>query len=151
MVAITDDRISAFKESEFIASLKRGDAYGTTGPMISLSLSGTKMGDTFQGAKAELNVSIQNADWIHVDTVYIQVNGESISEYPLTNAPIDNVISHQFNIPMTFTKDSFVTIEVKGQATDDYATTYPEISPYAFSNPIYVDFDSDGTWQAPGL
>jgi len=52
---------------------------------------------------------------------------------------------------MKFERDAFVTIEVIGNASSDYQIIYPEISPYAFSNAIYVDANADGKWQAPGL
>lgn len=151
MVAMHHDNVADFDQTAFLTSLKSGNAYGTTGPMIKLSLSGTKMGDTFKGQHAELSLTILNADWINVASALIQVNGETVAQYPLHNDAINNVVTQSLKVPMAFDKDSFVTVEVTGDANDDYSVIYPEISPYAFSNAIYVDFDSDDSWQAPGL
>ncbi len=146
MVAMSDDRVSHFNQEEFINNLKAGNAYGTTGPMLNVSLLDAKMGDTFSGRRAPLKVSISKAPWIKLDRLEIQINGKTIDTHALNDELTQEVL-----IPLEFDRDSFVMIEVFGPPTPDYAAVYPEISPYAFSNPIFVDFDQDGKWQAPGL
>jgi hypothetical protein len=54
-------------------------------------------------------------------------------------------------IPLAFDRDAFVTIEVEGPAQGVYAELYPGFTPFAFTNPIFVDADGDGAWTAPGL
>jgi len=146
MVAIGDDRVTNFKQDEFLTSLKSGNAYGTTGPLIDVSLSEAKMGETFSGQRGQLSLKIWSADWIPFNNIKVQINGETVDQYTL-----EETVEHSLLIPLSFDKDSFVTIEVSGVATQDYQRVYPYLEPYAFSNPIYVDYDSDGKWQAPGL
>ena len=146
MVAMNDDSIANFKQSEFIGSLKSGNAYGTTGPLIEVSLSDAQMGETFRGQRGQLSLEIKSANWIPVNKAKIQINGITVDEYELNSSN-----EHKLLIPLSFDRDSFVTIEVSGPATADYQQVYPYLEPYAFSNPIYVDFDSDGKWLAPGL
>ena len=146
MVAMRNDTVPKFKQAEFLESLKSGNAYGTTGPMMNLELSGVKMGQTFSGKHGQLAVTLTSVNWIPLSTLKVQVNGKTVDEYQL-NASNE----HEFLIPLVFEKDSFVTIEVEGVATEGYQQVYPGLSPYAFSNPIYVDFNNDGKWQAPGL
>lgn len=146
MVAISDDRVTHFNRTEFISNLKSGNAYGTTGPMLEVSLLESHMGDTFSGRRAPLKVTITKAPWISLERLEIQINGETIDTHTLNNELTQEVL-----IPLEFTKDSFVMVEVFGPPTEDYAAVYPEISPYAFSNPIFIDYDQDGKWQAPGL
>ncbi|MFT4636407.1 MAG: hypothetical protein ACI854_001649 [Arenicella sp.] len=146
MVAMADDRVTSFKQSEFIAALKSGNAYGTTGPLLDISLSGAKMGSTFSGQRGQLSLKIVSAEWIPVSTVKIQINGETVDQHELNSRH-----EHSILVPLSFDKDSFVTVEISGQASIDYQRVYPNLEPYAFSNPIYVDFDSDGKWQPPGL
>jgi hypothetical protein len=146
MVAMNNDSVASFIQSDFLKSLKSGNAYGTTGPMLNLNLSGALMGQTFSGQRGQLTINIQSADWIPLSTLKVQINGKTVDEYQLNPAN-----QHDFLIPLSFEKDSFVTIEVEGPATEDYQHVYPDLTPYAFSNPIYVDFDNDGQWQAPGL
>lgn len=151
MIAMQDDQVINFDQSKFLKALKSGNAYGTTGPMIEISLGGKKMGDTFHGNKATLSLTVSNVDWIHVKSAKIQINGETVKEYQLEHKPEQGVNHHQIDLEMTFEKDSFVTAEVIGNANEDYQVIYPEISPYAFSNAIYVDADNDQHWHAPGL
>jgi len=48
-------------------------------------------------------------------------------------------------------RDAFVTVEVEGPAEGTYAAVLPGFVPFAFTNPILVDADGDGSWTAPGL
>lgn len=146
MVAMKNDTVPAFNQTEFIKSLKSGNAFGTTGPMLNVNLSGALMGQTFHGQRGQLSITIKSADWIPVNKLKIQINGITVDEYTLNPGN-----EHEFLIPLSFEKDSFVTIEVEGPVSKDYAHVYPDLTPYAFSNPIFVDFDNDGQWQAPGL
>jgi hypothetical protein len=40
---------------------------------------------------------------------------------------------------------------VEGPARGLYAELLPGFTPFAFTNPIFVDADRDGRWSAPGL
>jgi hypothetical protein len=53
--------------------------------------------------------------------------------------------------PHTFDRDAFVTVEVEGVAEPDsiYAARLPGFTPFAFTNPIFVDTDGDGKWTPP--
>jgi len=144
MVAMNSDKVTEFIEKEFLSSLKAGNAYGTSGPMLELSLNDTVMGGTLQANSGVLRVTINSADWIPVETLKIQINGETVLEQEVQ-------LGLEIEVPMNFSKDSFVTVEVAGPASEIYSVVYPGITPYAFSNPIYVDFDADGNWQPPGL
>jgi len=146
MVAVKDDRIGSFDQSEFLRSLKNGNAYGTTGPMLEVSLGEKSMGETFRGDRGSLSVKVRSAAWIPITSIEIQINGVPVDKYILNEKN-----EHTLLLPISFQEDSFVTVEVAGPITQDYAVVYPEISPYAFSNPIYVDYDSDGNWSPPGL
>ena len=151
MVAIKDDRVGVFNQNEFLRSLKSGNAYGTTGPMMEINLSGVSMGETHRGNKAVLNLKIASLDWVTLDSALIQVNGDTVKEFSLHNKAINNVVKQTISLPMEFEDDAFVTVEIIGKASSDYQIIYPEISPYAFSNAIFVDANADGQWQAPGL
>ena len=151
MVAMENDQVTHFDQTAFLASLKSGNAYGTTGPMIEINLSGKSMGEMHQGQTAMLEATISSVDWINIKAARIQVNGETIKEVILNDKAVNNLVRQTLSIPLRFEQDAFVTVEVIGDVTPDYQVIYPEISPYAFTNAIYVDADSDGQWQAPGL
>jgi len=144
MVAIANDDIASFDQLEFLAAIQAGNLFGTTGPMLNVTLGGVPMGGTFQGDKALVEINVDSVDWIPVSRVVVQVNGQDVEEF-------DASTKKTFTLELEFDADAFVTIEVHGTATQEYQHIYPEIEPYAFSNPIYVDSDADGRWQAPGL
>lgn len=144
MVAVADDRIEAFDVDAFCASIKAGNVYGTTGPQLEVSLSGTPMGGTHTGETSVLEVRVRTADWIDARTLTVTVNGETVHEGPV---PEDGV----FTSELAFDRDAFVLVDVEGEAGEDYRAVYPGFVPYAFSNPIRVDADGDGAWTAPGL
>ena len=173
MVAVRGDSIAEFDQAEFIKALKAGNAYGTTGPLLNIVLNaglegsapdsrgspdpsgqeewegvderaGVKMGQTMSGNQGRLLVTIQNADWIPVDVLSVQINGEEVAYQTIAD-------QRSFQFDLQFERDSFVTLEVKGAADELYRTIYPGLSPYAYTNPIYVDADGDGNWTPPGL
>ena len=144
MVAVKNDSVEKFEQKELLDALKQGNVYGTTGPMLDISLSGTEMGQTLLGNKATLNLKVRSAEWIPVNEIKVQVNGEDVKTFAVND-------TQDYQVDLEFDKDSFVTVEISGESTAEYKTIYPLLLPYAFSNPIYVDYDSDGQWTAPGL
>lgn len=148
MVAVADDTISGFDEAEIVAAVREGRLYGTTGPLLDLSLSASErpagMGETITGDRATLRVSATSAPWVDVSSLTVVVNGEDVMTTPITRGEL-------FETDLMFEKDSFVVVEVRGEPGVEYAVVYPKLRPYAFSNPVYVDADGDGVWTAPGL
>jgi hypothetical protein len=144
MVAMTDDTLEGFDQDLMVEAVKAGRTYGTTGPMLNVTLDGKGVGETFAGPQGELTVLVAAAPWVNVSTLDLIVNGELIQS-------MDISAGEPLGLRMAFEKDSFVVVEVKGEASDDYSAVYPRLRPYAFSNPIYVDADGDGVWTAPGL
>ena len=144
MVSVSGDSIASFKQSELIGAIKAGNFYGTSGPMMELSLGGVSMGETFKGNNARLNIKLASADWIPMENLTVLFNGKVLNTIEIGQ-------QREFNIEIEADQDAFIIVEVNGPASEGYAAVYPGITPYAFSNPIYIDFDSDGQWQAPGL
>ncbi len=144
MIAAVDDQLSAFDESAFIDAVRDGQAYGTTGPLIDVTLGEATMGGLYQGREATLAVEISATDWVPVSTLRVFVNGGLVE----TRTVDSN--SHT-EVPLSFGRDAFVTIEVEGPPEGVYTEVLPGYVPFAFSNPIYVDADEDGEWTPPGL
>ncbi|MFT5209903.1 MAG: hypothetical protein ACI9CE_001626 [Flavobacterium sp.] len=146
MVAVTDDSLGQFDIKAFSAAIRQGNLYGTTGPVIELQ-AGLNMGDMLSGENGEKQRfagKVKHASWIDVDQITVQVNGETISSKKLD-------LDGNFSFDLNFVVDSFVTFEVEGEAGEIYQAVYPGFSPYAFTNPIYIDANGDGQWQPPGM
>lgn len=148
LIYMSNDDVSEFNEDDFIAGIKSGNMYGTTGPLLDIALksgdSTAMMGETLSAKEAVLALTVNAAQWIDVHTLRIYINGELYQQMPI-NKGQPNLL------PLSFGKDSFVTVEVEGDRKGLFAEIVPVMPPFAFSNPIYVDADQDGQWQAPGL
>ncbi|MEQ9518303.1 MAG: CehA/McbA family metallohydrolase [Parvibaculum sp.] len=144
MVAVSDDALSSFSEPGFIDAVREGRLFGTTGPMLNVTLNDAQLGDTFRDQAGVLRVAVDAAPWIDVETLQISVNGTVVEEVSIGAGDV-------YEKEMQFETDSFVIVEVSGKAGADYEMIYPGFHPYAFTNPIYVDANKDGQWEAPGL
>lgn len=144
MVAVQDDSLAAFDIVTFTDAIKSGNMYGTTGPLLTLSLSGVEMGGLAHLSQGRLSGTVRSAVWVGAQTISVQINGETIETRTLDD-------SGKFTFELTFSKDALLTVEVHGEAGADYQVVYPQFTPYAFTNPIYVDADGDGKWTAPGI
>jgi len=139
-----DDRPEAFDEGAFIAALREGRAFGTTGPFLEVDLGGVGIGGRFTGRSGTLSVRVRSASWAQADRARAFVNGRQIDE-----SRLDANGAAQW--ALDFESDSFVTVEVEGERGEGFSAVLPRSVPFAFANPIFVDADGDGKWTAPGL
>ena len=143
-VRVADDRVEAFDEDAFVASLRAGRAYGSTGPMLNVRLGLAEIGELHAGSKGVLEISVDGADWIPIAEWRAYVNGELVHRAPIGRG-------ESAALPLAFAADAFVTVEVEGPAEGLYREVLPGFVPFAFSNPIFVDVDGNGRFDAPGL
>ena len=132
--------------ASLIDAVRGGRLYGSTGPLLEIRLGERGPGERFEGDKGELFVRVRAAPWVPVDELRIFVNGALAQRQPLGE-------QREFRISLGFGADAFVTVEVQGNARpgSPYAEVAPGYTPFAFTNPIFVDADGDGHWTAPGL
>lgn len=131
---------------DFVEAVRQGRLYGSSGPLLEAELEGRGPGQRYTGAQGELRISVRTAPWVPVGEFRVFVNGELQSRHSLAK-------EREFSIPLQFGVDSFVTVEAEGHAPPDsiYAQVAPGYTPFAFTNPIFIDANSDGLWTAPGL
>jgi hypothetical protein len=133
-------------EAMFVQSLREGRAFGTTGPLVQLSIDGATPGDLLTAKQATLSLSVLAAPWVPVDSAFVYVNGDRVHRARIVpGRPIEHVLH--------FDRDSFVFVEVIGRASDSsvYRSVLPGFTPFAFTNVIRIDADGDGHWTPPGL
>lgn len=148
LVMMGIDDVSDYREADFVTAVRQGKIIGTTGPILSVTLDGAGPGDHISTGAGTLTVQVDAADWIAAPsgsyTLRISVNGDQVHDGAIA-------IKQPQTHALTFAKDSFVLVEVEGDAGALYKTIAPGHHPLAFSNPIFVDADGDGTWTPPGL
>lgn len=158
-VRVAGDAPDRFDEAEFVDAVRGGRLVGTTGPLVVATLGGVGVGERFIGAAARLRVQVQAAPWVPVDRLRVYVDGREVRSAPLVPKaaegadPATSAHTALYETALTFEGDAFVTVEVEGAAAPGsiYAEVLPRFTPFAFTNPILVDADADGTWSAPGL
>jgi hypothetical protein len=143
-VRLAVDAIEAFDTEAFVQAVRAGRMYGTTGPLVDIALADAEIGETFRGRSGVLRGSIRAASWVPVSELRVFVSGRPVETRPIAS-------NQPFEISLTFERDAFVTVEVRGEATGDYAAVLPHFVPLAFTNPIWVDADGDGVWSPPGV
>lgn len=147
-VRLPFDSVAEFDEGAFVEAVLAGRLYGTTGPILDVRLGEAEIGDTLRGTSATLEVGVRAAHWVPVSRARVFVNAVEV-------AVRDIKAGGKIELPLTFAADSFVTVEVEGdldgEAGEIFRAVQPEFASFAFTNPIFVDADSDGEWTAPGL
>jgi len=143
-VQVVDDSPGRFDEASFIRAVRAGRLYGTTGPLLEVSLGEAGLGESFRGHSGTLRVAVQAADWVPVSTLRVYVNAALARTLPIRAGEVREAA-------LDFARDSFVTVEVEGGADATFEAVNPGFRSFAFTNPIFVDADGDGDWTAPGL
>jgi hypothetical protein len=87
---------------------------------------------------------VEAAHWVPIAEARVYVNGELTHTLSITSPGNRDVV-------LSFAADCFVTVEVEGSAGPIYRAVAPGFTPFAFTNPIFVDADGDGAWTPPGL
>jgi hypothetical protein len=194
---VSDDRVGAISEIDVVNAIKNQRAMVTNGPFIRVSVSGrachNQKGDDLQktacgmgevastmGASVKVDVSVDVAPWIKIDTVRILRGGEVAETVRGDNASLASV-----SRMITATGDTFVVVEVEGaksmwpvltplevppiQVSDalnsiggafglslqPFGNLAPQKTfitrPFGFTNPVFVDANGDGLYSAPGV
>ncbi|MCR9097090.1 MAG: CehA/McbA family metallohydrolase [bacterium] len=143
-VAMKDDSLAGFDQDQLLEALRAGRAWGSTGPLLHVHLEDAQIGDLHAGRKGTLHVGVEAAPWVPVSEWRAYVNGELVHRAPITPGT-------SAALPLAFAQDAFVTVEVEGPAEGRYAEALPGFTPFAFTNPIFVDADGNGRFDAPGL
>lgn len=144
LVRVEGDTPERFQEPAFVAAIRAGRVVGTSGPIVEVRVGDAAIGETHRGRDGAIRIDVHAAPWVPVARVRAYVNGEVAHE---TDAAEGVTVW----FPHRYEGDAFVTVEVEGFAVPGsvYAERYPGFTPFAFSNPVFVDADEDGTWTPP--
>lgn len=101
-----------------------------------------------QGARVRLDVEVQAASWISVDEVEVVANGEVVRRIPVERSK--EPIRYKGSLELFPTRDTWYVVIARGN--DGMEPVVPRykgttITPFGFTNPIWVDVDGDGQYQ----
>ena len=133
-------------EEEFVAAARALNITVSGGPFITVDIDGQGPGHTVSapdGAVA-LNIKVQAPSWMETKTMSIIAGGETIQTIDL---PDGKLIRYAGTINATAERDTWYVVIVEGEKK--LFPVYPGARPYSFTNPIFVDVDGNGKYDAP--
>ena len=139
--------------------LREGHSFASNGPILDLTVQGNyRPGDLAPAkqGKVTVTVDIWTAEWIVADNVQLYVNGEP--QQVAVNVLADSPATHlRGEITLELQQDAFVVAEVTGtsdlwpmlQRRQWLAGPDNGVTPYALTNPVFVDVDGNGKYDPP--
>ena len=140
-------------------ALRKGRGFVSNGPFLELRLNGRhEPGETFteRSGRVEVRVEVRRAPWVAVDELRLVVNGERRVVFPV-EGELGGAAAWTKDFPLLLDSDSYVAAEVLG-----WTSLYPVVQrastdgslemtvlPYAITNPVFVDIDGNGRFDAP--
>lgn len=173
MVYLGTDNPTAVTPNQIASAVRAGRVIGTTGPIPNLTVNGTGMGGLVPDTDGTVDVAInvQAAPWIPVQEVRVIVNGSVAQTIALSAQAPEPSVRYANTLPITITKDSWILVEAGDPLPADPNAEPPVpyeysrvtagapfsagstagFTPLSFTNPVFVDFDGNGHFDAPGL
>jgi hypothetical protein len=140
----------------FDTALREGRSFGTNGPRVrALRVNGAGLGDTVAAENGTIRIEyeVDGAGFVPIEEVRVLVNGAVVHAGPQRTGSLE--------LPLA--RDGFVTLEAGVPLDTDPASwirahpglyseaVAPGFVPVAFTNPVFVDADGNGRFDAPGL
>jgi len=159
-------RGEAFDLARFIAAIRRGRIFGSSGPLLTVfRANGASMGDRVAApdGRVAVEIEVQAAPWVPVDEVRLLVNGETKRSFDTRGVAAGETVRLREQVELTLPRDAFLTLEAGVPLDVDKAqwrrerggvyagTVVRDHLPVAYTNPIFIDVDGNGRFDPPGL
>jgi hypothetical protein len=146
---VGDDEPSQLNPSAVVQALKAGRAFVTNGPFVEARAGGAGPGDLAQaeGGKIGLEVSVRAAAWVDVTRAEAWVNGVRRAVVPVTR-DAKEALRLTWQTELELDRDSWIVVVVHGERPLEAVLPKVNAKPFAFTNPIWVDVDGDGSYDA---
>jgi hypothetical protein len=146
-------------EDKLIQAVKSGKSFASNGPLIEFVVNDRfSFGETLTDSDGEINIRIKvwSAPWIFVDQVCLIVNGKRKMGFPSTRDR-SGVVKFYKEFPLKLLRDSALIVEVVGsrslfpvmQRQSRSGRVEDANTPYALSNPVFVDLDGNHVFDPP--
>lgn len=150
------DRAPALDVDEMVASILGGDVVVSLGAFARATLNGeASLGDTItdQDGAVNLQLTVEAIPQIDVDHVRVYVNCDEVARIALSN-PADSAIKYAGTIVLPVPTDRDAHVTVLGFGKHPLPRVFeqfdPTETPRFATNPVFVDSDGNGTYDAPG-
>jgi hypothetical protein len=148
-VRVPDQDVTHVAPVEVARALTAGHAVVSCGIFVLPTANGSAgPGDTVQGSRVSLAISLRAPDWIDVSHVEIYANGAKVEERA-RDEPLRKSVWN-LTLDLEFKADTWLVVVARGDHFMNDALPGKWIKPFGFSNAIFVDADSDGVFVTPG-
>jgi hypothetical protein len=148
-VRAADQDLTEVAPLEIARALTGGHALVSCGIFVLPTANGSAgPGDTVQGSRVSLAISLRAPEWVDVSRVEIYANGAKVEERTRDAGPHKSVWN--LDVDLQFKADTWLVVVARGDKFMNDELPGKWIKPFGFSNPIYVDVDSDGVFVTPG-
>jgi hypothetical protein len=135
--------------ADVTAALRAGRAVVSAGPFLVARVQGKGPGElaTAEGGRVTLQVSVRAPAWVDVASAEVWLDGRRVATERATAPPAAAIrLAWQTQIPIE--RDGFVVVVVRGERPLDRVLPGIGARPFAFTNPIWIDGDGDGSFDA---
>ncbi len=128
-------------QAAILRALRRGRAFGTSGPMVLLTVDGREPGDPAPLAApgtVQVHVVVMAPPWMRVDSVELLRNGEVAERLavPLGSGRV----RFDATVPMLASPGDFVLATARGpQGNLEQVLPHSNGVPFAFTNPVWLE------------
>lgn len=134
---------------EVVTAIKRRNVTGSGGPFIRFTGNGEPVGSVVSDldGNVSLRIEVQAPHWIPVERVEVIRNGELLQTYPVSAPEEDKPWHFAAEMIVKPERDSWYLV----LATSDqrWSKPFTQFSSFSFTNPIFVDVDGNGYFDAP--
>ena len=147
-VRVPDQEPQRVSMLDVARALSAGHALVSCGIFVlPIANGGAGPGDTVQGSRVSLALSLRAPDWIDVSKVEVYANGAKVEER-MRVAPFRSS-TWNLDLELELKTDTALVVLARGDRFMNDALPGKWIKPFGFSNPILVDADSDGAFKPP--
>jgi len=152
----TSDNPETFVQADMISAVQNNQAIVSTGAFATITANGTaQIGDilTDSDGVVSLQVLVQAIPSIDIDHIKIYMNCDEVVT-ALASNPIDSAIKldETFQIAVPTDKDAYIIVLGFGKNSmpRELSQYNPSGAPRVTTNPIFIDTDGNGLFDAPG-
>lgn len=148
-VRVPDQNPAQVAELDVTRALVGGHALVSCGIFVLPLANGSAgPGDTVQGSRVSLALSLRAPEWIDVSRVEVYANGVKVEERK--RAPPFAASTWNLQLDLDFKADTAIVVVARGDKFMNEVLPGKWIKPFGFSNPIWVDADADDAFDPPG-
>ncbi|HET9954860.1 MAG TPA: CehA/McbA family metallohydrolase [Polyangiaceae bacterium] len=147
-VRVNDEHPGSVNPADVARAIVEGHASVSNGIFLAVVANGTLgPGDMVTGRRVDLQVQARAPRFVDVEEIEVWVNG-TVRDHTRGLSRASSV-RMALRSQLSVDRDAWIVVVARGKDPMDSVFLNRRVLPFAFTNPIYVDADEDGTFRAP--